>query len=183
MQIIEVGQARPGDPVIAADFARRPSACKVSSRHAVTVAVSIVRLRARLASAHRGRSPEPVAGQAMLLAERLRGCGPHNDADLAELIAARAMTAAGRPAEARQRIAATRRSSPGTSLEVSLLRRLARAELAELEGRPTRMLAELRSGLAMVQARRGRLGSIDLQTPPARPMPRNPNRNNSLRKT
>ena len=100
----------------------------------------------------------------MLLAARLRGCGLRNDADLAELIAARALIAAGRPGEARQRIAATRRGGPAISLEVSLLRRLARAELAGLERRPARMLAELRSGLAMVQARRGRLGSIDLQT-------------------
>jgi tetratricopeptide (TPR) repeat protein len=131
---------------------------------ACTYLAALVRLRSRFASARRGRSPEPVAGEAMILAERLRGCGLRNDADLAELIAARAMAAAGRPAEARQRIAATRRGGPGTSLEVSLLRRLARAELAELEGRPTKMLAELRSGLATVQARRGRLGSIDLQT-------------------
>ena len=49
-------------------------------------------------------------------------------------------------------------------LAVSLLRRLARAELAERDGRPGAALAELRAGLALVQARRGRLGSIDLQT-------------------
>ena len=49
-------------------------------------------------------------------------------------------------------------------LTVRLLRRLARAELAEREGRPGAALAELRAGLAMVQARRGRLGSIDLRT-------------------
>jgi tetratricopeptide (TPR) repeat protein len=131
---------------------------------ACTYLAALIRLRARFATAHRERNPEPLADEAMLLAERLRGCGLRNDADLAELIAARAMVAAGRPTEARQRIAATRRGGPGTSLEVSLLRRLARAELAELEGRPTPMLAELRSGLAIVQARRGRLGSIDLQT-------------------
>jgi tetratricopeptide (TPR) repeat protein len=131
---------------------------------ACTFLAALIQLRSRVAAPHREHRPEPVAGQAMLLAERLRGCGLRNDADMAELIAARAMVAAGRPAEARQRIAATRRGGPGTSLEVSLLRRLARAELAELEARPARMLAELRSGLAMVQAHRGRLGSIDLQT-------------------
>ena len=128
---------------------------------ACTFLAELTRLRSRFAAARR---PGPLAGEAVLLARRLRGCGLRNDADLAELIAARALLAAGRPAEARQRIAATRRGGPATSLEVSLLRRLARAELAELEGRPAAMLAELRSGLAMVQARRGRLGSIDLQT-------------------
>jgi tetratricopeptide (TPR) repeat protein len=120
----------------------------------------LIRLRSQFATVRR---PGPLAHEAVLLAERLRGCGLRNDADLAELIASRALIAAGRAGEARQRIAATR-GGPATSLEVSLLRRLARAELAELEGRPARMLAELRSGLAMVQARRGRLGSIDLQT-------------------
>jgi CHAT domain-containing protein len=50
------------------------------------------------------------------------------------------------------------------SLDVTLLRRLARSELAEREGRPGPALAELRAGLATVQTRRGRLGSIDLQT-------------------
>ena len=50
------------------------------------------------------------------------------------------------------------------SLEVGLLRQLAKAELAELDGRPGAALAELRAGLALVRARRGRLGSVDLQT-------------------
>jgi|SRR5271166_166678 len=128
---------------------------------ACTCLAELTRLRSRFATARR---PGPLAGEAVLLAGRLRRCGLRNDADLAELIAARALIAVGRPAEARQRIAATRHGGPATSLEISLLRRLARAELAGLEGRPSGMLAELRSGLAMVQARRGRLGSVDLQT-------------------
>ncbi len=83
---------------------------------------------------------------------------------MAELIAARALLAAGRPGEARRRIGVVRRRGPAVSLDVSLLRRLARAELAELEGQPGAALAELRAGLAMVHARRGRLGSLDMQT-------------------
>jgi hypothetical protein len=121
----------------------------------------LARLRARFAA---GGRPAPLALQAAVLAERLRGCGLRNDADLAELMAARALIAAGRAAAARQRILAVRRTTAVGSLEVSLLRRLARAELAEHDGRPGLMLAELRAGLAMVQARRDRLGSVDLQT-------------------
>jgi tetratricopeptide (TPR) repeat protein len=118
----------------------------------------LIQLRARSVSPSR---PGRVATEALLLARKLRGCGLRSDADTAELIAARGLLAAGRHAEAKQQIAAVRR---GASLEVSLLRRLARAELAEQDGRPGAGLAELRAGLATVQARRGRLGSIDLQT-------------------
>jgi len=121
----------------------------------------LTRLRARFAA---GGRPAPVATEAAALAGRLRGCGLLGDADLAEVLAARALIAAGRAAAARQGIQAMRRATAAGSLEVSLLRRLARAELAELDGRPGLMLAELRAGLAMVQARRDRLGSIDLQT-------------------
>jgi tetratricopeptide (TPR) repeat protein len=121
----------------------------------------LTRLRARSVSPGR---PGHVVGEALLLAGRLRGCGLSNDADVAELIAARALIAAVRPAEARRRIAGVRRRGPAVSLDLSLLRRLARAELAELEGQPGAALAELRAGLAMVHARRGRLGSLDLQT-------------------
>jgi hypothetical protein len=122
----------------------------------------LILLRARFAAPR--RSPGLIAAQAELLAGRLRGCGLRSDADLAELLAARALVAAGRPAEARRRIAATRPRGLIASLEVSLLRQLAKAELAELEGRAADMLAELRAGLALVRARRSRLGSVDLQT-------------------
>ena len=122
----------------------------------------LILLRARFATP--GVRPGPVAAQAELLAGRLRGCGLGNDADLAELLAARALVAAGRPAAARRRIAAARRLGPTASLEVGLLRRLAKAELAELEGRPAAVLSELRNGLALLRVRRGRLGSVDLQT-------------------
>ena len=121
----------------------------------------LIRLRARAAAPGRRG---PIAGEALLLAGRLRGCGLSNDAGLAELIAARAMIAAGRLGQARQRMTVGGRRGPAVSLDASLLRRLARAELAELEARPGAALAELRAGLAIVQARRGRLGSIDLQT-------------------
>jgi len=106
----------------------------------------------------------PIAAEARQLARRLRGCGLANDADLAELLAARALVAAGQPDEARRVLAAVRRRGAEAPLTSSLLRRLARAELAEREGRPGAALAELRAGLTTVQGRRGRLGSIDLQT-------------------
>jgi len=122
----------------------------------------LILLRSRFAAP--GCRPGPVAARAELLADRLRGCGLRNDADLAELLAARALVAAGRPAQARRRIAATRRRGPGASLEIRLLRQLVRAELAEAERRPAVMLRELRAGLALLQARRSGLGSVDLQT-------------------
>ena len=122
----------------------------------------LILLRSRFAGP--GGRPGPIAAQAELLAGRLRGCGLRNDADLAELLAARALVAAGRPAEARRRIASARRRGPVASLEVGLLRQLAKAELAELEQRPAAVLSELRAGLALLQARRSRLGSVDLKT-------------------
>jgi tetratricopeptide (TPR) repeat protein len=122
----------------------------------------LILLRARFARP--GRRHGQVAAQAELLAARLRDCGLGNDADLAELLAARALVAAGRPAEARRRIAAARRRGPLGSLEVGLFRQLAKAELAELERRPAVMLRELRDGLALLRARRRRLGSVDLMT-------------------
>jgi tetratricopeptide (TPR) repeat protein len=121
----------------------------------------LTRLRAR--SIAPGRQAL-VATEAVQLAERLRGLGLAADAELAELLAARALLATGRLDEARRRLAATRRRGAPTPLAVRLLRRLARAELAEREGRSGTALAEVRAGLALVQTRRGRLGSVDLQT-------------------
>jgi tetratricopeptide (TPR) repeat protein len=121
----------------------------------------LTRLRAR--STAPGRQA-PVAAEAVRLAERLRDLGLPNDAELAELLAARALLATGRLDEARRRLAATRRRGAPTPLAVRLLRRLTRAELAERDGRSGTALAEVRAGLALVQTRRGRLGSVDLQT-------------------
>jgi tetratricopeptide (TPR) repeat protein len=121
----------------------------------------LTRLQARSGSA---AGQARLAARALLLTGRLRDRGLINDANLAELLAARALITAGRHGQARQLIAARRGRGRAEPLTVSLLRQLARAELAELEAEPGRALAQLRTGLAMVQARRGRLGSLDLQT-------------------
>jgi hypothetical protein len=105
-----------------------------------------------------------IAAEALELAARLRECGLIHDADLAELLAARALVATGQLAQAARILAAGPRRGADVPLGGLLLRRLARAELAEQTGRPGAALAELRAGLALVQARRGRLGSVDLQT-------------------
>jgi CHAT domain-containing protein len=123
-------------------------------------AAELTRLRAQSLSPGRRA---PIAAEARLLAERLRDHGLANDAALAELLAARALLAAGRTDEAGQLTRIGRRR-PETPLTITLLRRLVRAELAERAGQTGTALAELRAGLAVVQARRGQLGSIDLQT-------------------
>ena len=123
----------------------------------------LTQLRARSVAVSAGRRA-PIAAETLRLAGRLRGCGLANDADLAELLAARTLLAAGRSAEARRRLAVVRHRGQATPLNVRLLGRLVRAELAEREGRPGAALAELRAGLALVQTRRGRLGSVDLRT-------------------
>jgi hypothetical protein len=114
-------------------------------------------------SAGRKHRPAQVAADAYELAERLRAHDLRADAALAELIAARALIAAGDREKAAQRLAAagTGRALP---LEVTLVRRLARAELAILDSQPGKALTELRAGLAMLHTRRGQLGSLDLQT-------------------
>jgi CHAT domain len=128
--------------------------------HAWAGVAELTRLHARsLAGGRRA----VIAAEAHALAARLRGCGLAHDAAVADLLAARALIAAGQPAEAGRIIAVTHRQA-GMPLAGRLLRRLVRAELAESRHRPSAALAELRAGLALVQDRRGRLGSIDLQT-------------------
>ena len=121
----------------------------------------LTRLRAR--STAPGRQAM-IAAEAARLAGRLHALGLANDAEMAGLLAARALLAAGRLEEARQRLAGLRGRRAPMPLAVRLLRRLAQAELAEREGRPGSALAELRAGLALVRTWRGRLGSVDLQT-------------------
>jgi CHAT domain len=112
-----------------------------------------------------GRSSRTVhlAADAQHLAERLRTYGLGADAALAELIAARALIAAGRRDDAARGLAA---AGPARTLplEVALFHCLVSAEFAALESHTGRALAELRAGLAMLHARRGQLGSLDLQT-------------------
>ncbi|HUN33286.1 MAG TPA: CHAT domain-containing protein [Trebonia sp.] len=131
----------------------------------------------------RGYSPVRLAAEAQQLAVRLRGHRLRADAAHAELIATRALIAAGRPDEAARSLG--RAGSRGLPLHVTLLRHLTRAEMAMASGRgaggarPARVgqvgragrasppirtaLAELRTGLAALHARRGQLGSFDLQ--------------------
>jgi hypothetical protein len=121
----------------------------------------LIRIRTRAMSPG---SPGRIAAEALLIADQLRRCGLRNDASVATLIASRALVRLGRCGEARQLIATVRRPSTAASLELSLLRSLTRAELAEEEGHSGAALTELRAGLAKVHARRGSLGSMDLQT-------------------
>ena len=110
----------------------------------------------RLRASGGGRGATRLAGQ-------LRGLGLAAEAEVAELLAVRALVAAGRTARARRQVAAVRRSPHAAPLELRLLRRLARAELAHAEGRRGETLAQLRAGLAALDDQRSRLGSLDLQ--------------------
>jgi len=131
------------------------------ANHACAAIAELTWLRARAMSRSR---PARIAAEGLAIADRLHSCGLRSDAAMAELVAARALLAVGRLDEARRCIAAVPRVGPAMSLELGLLRRLALAELAREEGRTGPALSQLRAGLAMVHARRGRLGSLDLQT-------------------
>ena len=80
-------------PVLARRWAAPRSAFPPSGQRRLRYVAELIRLRSRFRGAA-GRVG-PIADEAML-ADRLRGCGLGNDADLAELLAARAMVAAGR---------------------------------------------------------------------------------------
>ena len=137
--------------------------------HAWAALAELTRLRATFSAAGSSswspgarRGYGRIAAEAEELAGRLRMHGLPKDAAQAELLAARAFTAARRRDDAARCLAAAGgRSMP---LEVLLLRRLARAELAAADGRTGAALAELRAGLATLHTRRGQLGSLDLQT-------------------
>ena len=143
--------------------------------HAWAALAELTRLRAAFdaadprlgdsAGAGRPRSRRPygrIGTEAAELAGRLRAHGLPRDAAQAELLAARAFGVARRRDDAARCLAGA--GGRGMPLEVLLLRRLARAELAAADGRTGAALAELRAGLATLHARRGQLGSLDLQT-------------------
>jgi tetratricopeptide (TPR) repeat protein len=132
--------------------------------HAWAALAELTRLRAAFGATSSGarRGYGRIAAEAEELADRLRTHGLPRDAAQAELLAARAFTAARRRDAAARCLAAA--GGRGLPLEVVLLRRLARAELAAADGRTGAALAELRAGLALLHTRRGQLGSLDLQT-------------------
>ncbi len=148
---------------------------RARGNHAWAALAELTRLRAAFdvagpgfavgAGAGRPRSRRPhgrIGTEAAELAGRLRAHGLPRDAAQAELLAARAFAVARRRDDAVRCLAAA--AGRGMPLEVLLLRRLARAELAATDGRTGAALAELRAGLATLHARRGQLGSLDLQT-------------------
>ncbi|HSV67896.1 MAG TPA: CHAT domain-containing protein [Mycobacteriales bacterium] len=129
----------------------------------------------RLRATRVGRDVTARVAAADELAVRLAKLGLDHDAELAEWLVVRALAGAGRAAEASWR-AGTLRVRPGAPLELRLVRRLARAELAQAEvgsggaarsggaaGGRAAAYRQLRSGLATLAEHRSRFGSLDLQ--------------------
>jgi tetratricopeptide (TPR) repeat protein len=138
---------------------------RARGNHAWAALAELTRLRAAFpafAADGARRGPGRIGAEAEDLAGRLRAHGLAKDAEQATLLAARAFTVARRRDDAVRCLAAA--GGRGRPLEVVLLRRLARAELAAADGRTGAALAELRAGLATLHTRRGQLGSLDLQT-------------------
>nr|WP_042194571.1 CHAT domain-containing tetratricopeptide repeat protein [Kibdelosporangium sp. MJ126-NF4]CEL21410.1 hypothetical protein [Kibdelosporangium sp. MJ126-NF4]CTQ96023.1 hypothetical protein [Kibdelosporangium sp. MJ126-NF4] len=103
-----------------------------------------------------------VAPRAAALATRLAELGLDNDAEAAELVAARAYLARGRFNEARQHIRP--RSGPRSLLETRLTRRLALAELGAALGDSGKVFTHARAGLTLLRDHHSRAGSLDLRT-------------------
>ncbi len=144
---------------------------RARGNHAWAALAELTRLRASLdgilhrddgAARARRRNPARLAAEATELAGRLREDGLRADAAHAELIAARALIAAGRAEEAARLLEST--GSRGIPLDVALLRQLTKAELAARNGNQGIALRQLRAGLTSLHDRRGNLGSLDLQT-------------------
>jgi tetratricopeptide (TPR) repeat protein len=110
--------------------------------------------------------PPAFASRAARLAGRLRRLRLAHQAEVADLLAVRALVAAGRIAEAQRRAgkAGSTRTRYPAPIETRLLRRLTRAELAGAQGRRGETFAHLRAGLADLREHRNRLGSLDFQT-------------------
>ena len=139
---------------------------RARGNHAWAALAELTRLRAAFAVSRATpagrRAHGRIGTEAEQLAGRLRAHGLPKDAAQAALLAARAFIVARRRDDAVRCLAAA--AGRGRPLEVVLLRRLARAELAVADGRTGAALAELRAGLATLHNRRGQLGSLDLQT-------------------
>ena len=107
-----------GDPAVARRWAMAAERrFRRQGNDALACQAELTRLRAQPVTAGR---PANVAAEALRLAGRLRERRLANDASLAELLAARALIAAGRPDEARRLIAAVRRGGQTVPLTLRL---------------------------------------------------------------
>lgn len=110
---------------------------------------------------YNGRALASTASRAGRLASDLRGLGLGNDADAAALLSARAYIALDRRQDALTAIGHCRRTP---QLEHRVQRRLVLAELAASAGERGDVLRHCRLGLAALDRRRSRFGSVDLRT-------------------
>ena len=149
-----------GDPDQASDWARRAERRFLRRGNLTWAAVAT--LTNRRAEFARGRRPATVAAQASELAGRLRALGLGNDAERADLLAARAQVVIGDLDSARRCLRG--RDSARSTLATRLERRLARAELGAASGDVRTTFANARAGLEILQQHRRNFGSVDLQT-------------------
>jgi CHAT domain-containing protein len=119
----------------------------------------LTRLRAEFAG---GRRVARVATAAAGLAGRLRGLGLDNDAEAAELLAARAHLNRGELGMAAARV----RTQPGrrSTLDTRLQRHVVRARIADARGDHVATFRHARAGLSRLAEHRSHFGSIDMQT-------------------
>ncbi|WP_122819138.1 CHAT domain-containing protein [Nocardioides pantholopis] len=149
------------DPV-AAEVAAKAAGrrFRASGVHAWAVRADGLALEAAM---EQGRAGPRVLESAGAVAQELRGLGLRWPSLKIVLHTARAELLQGRTAGARARLATVRTGS-GTPLEVRLLDREVRAELAAAQGRRADALRHLRAGLADLHAWQSSFGSLDLQT-------------------
>ncbi|WP_020576038.1 CHAT domain-containing protein [Actinopolymorpha alba] len=127
-----------------------------------TAIAGLMRLRAEFpALVLAGRSAATYVQRANQVGANLRQAGLARDAEMADLLAIRALAASGRVDQATARLSSVRRTR--AALDTMLMRRITRAELAERSGRRGAAFAEIRAGLAALHVHRGTLGSPDLQ--------------------
>lgn len=115
-------------------------------------------MRLRLADV----APAARAAAAEALSQRLAALDLPVDAELASWLAIRSLLADGQVEQAAAAMAALP-PRPAYSLQLRLVRRLGRAELALARGDRSAAFAQLRAGLTTLQEHRRRFGSLDLR--------------------
>ena len=125
--------------------------------HTWEALADLMRLRAET------RRGTGFARRTAALAARLRDLGLHDDAEMADLLSARALIATDKLDEARARIDGASHGRSFGWLETLLTRRITRSELASATGDRSRALCEIRAGLGELHVYRARLGSLDLR--------------------